>query len=204
MSAWGVLVVGVVVLVLLNTLAVVGVLRRLSPVLERVEMLLRDGARPAMGLAVGSSVPDFDVNTETGQRLTTKDLANGRWIVLFLSSHCAPCQALAQDLNASERWSEIPARVVVVAANPDERAELVIPDELTIVATDGRSLVDAFASSATPQAFAVENGVVIGVNHPGGGDALFEFFGDVRRNQLPVAAGANSAGALAPAQLRTR
>jgi hypothetical protein len=200
MNTWGALDVGAVVLVLLNTLAVVGVLRRLSPVLARVEILLRDGARSPMGLPVGSSVPAFTVNTESGTRLADEDLANGRWLVLFLSDHCAPCRALAQDLSASERWLEIPARVAVVVAGPEEGAELAIPADLTLVAKDGRRLVDAFASTATPQAFAVENGIVVGVNHHDSVDALVALFGDdPSRGYTTASAGTHSASAYARA-----
>ena len=92
---------------------VLGMLRRMLPVLTEAEGILADARRRARtgGLDVGARIPDFEVMTVSGERLSRSDLIGPRTILLFLGPRCPACERFTQDLaegvvpDLEDTWS---------------------------------------------------------------------------------------------------
>lgn len=149
---------------------VVGVVRRVIPVLEYAERTLAiASAAAAGGLATGTQIPRFVARRGDGSVLSDDDLRQG--ILLFLSAGCAPCIALAREIAQSSRATELDD-VVVLLSTVDEREQLRLPDTVHVAYQTGRAVADAFGTTTTPHAFAIVDGVIRGKSTPSSLDAL--------------------------------
>lgn len=148
--AFGLLTLGVLVTAAL----VLGTLRQVSGVLEQAEVRLRDvvvmgGAGPG-GLEPGASLPTFRAETLDRDLVTEADLRGVPAVLLFLSSDCPPCRALAHEL---QRRRDVGISLYVVLDGIDDARELrLIGLENILLQGDGQ-LSQAFKTRATPHAF---------------------------------------------------
>jgi peroxiredoxin len=157
------------VFVLLVGLIVLGTFRRVTPLLERSEGVIASAARQIAigGLAPGSAVPDFAVESVGGARFSRDDLLGRETtVVLFLGSGCRACERLVDDLE-HDRVPDIGAQVVIVSGAPTEAHRLAIARNVEVLVDDHHELSHAFESAVTPHAFVVNgHGVVAGSGTP--------------------------------------
>lgn len=151
---WIVALVALWVVVTVNTLLLLGVLRRIVPVLQRAEQVLQDGGGvgAGTGLAPGATVPDFEVRTSHGEVHFSELVTERAAVFVFVDAHCAPCQQLTTEL-AMERGSVSQLRLHLIT---DEPLGKTFPDGVVVLHQAEDAASSAFEQSAFPQAFVVD------------------------------------------------
>jgi thiol-disulfide isomerase/thioredoxin len=155
-------------LLLVVTLVVVGTLRRISPLLERAEAVVRGaGGRIApSGLSPGARVPAFIARYPNGQLVSASDFAEQPVVYLFMQEGCGPCRALAGQLASHPTPLEVPLLIVTDEEADTKKSE--IPRWAHVLLEHEGAVSKAFQSNAYPQAFAVNAaGLVAGTLIPG-------------------------------------
>jgi hypothetical protein len=147
-------------LVLLMAVVQVGILRRVTVLLERAEAAVAAGGSGAGGdgLNPGARIAPFTASTIDGRRFDS-DSVTGEAMWLLLSAGCGPCQVLAAEL-AGGSGERIGMPVVALVGAAGDAAELGLPAWVqVVVAADGIAMA-TFRTSSTPHAFASAGGVV--------------------------------------------
>lgn len=173
-TAWTIAFILLSICILCVALIVLGVLRRVSLVLEQAEARLGDafatGAGGPGGLAIGSALPSFEVQRVGGGIVTDRDLRGRAATILFLTASCPPCEVVARDLRRIAN-SAIP---IYIVANhlADVEALRLGSDQSVLIQTEGQ-LSAAFETSATPHAFVFgSDGLLKASGTPNSGSAL--------------------------------
>lgn len=151
------------VVVVLLVFVVLGLLRRVSGVLEGAEMRLRSSPMSLLtgGLAIGEVVEAFSLTDAAGKPVRSDALLAGGAVLVFMEHNCEPCQVLATSLREQEEARFV--RPVLVVLDEAERGDWDLGKAVTLVYQDDRQASTAFQNNATPQAFAVDpEGVVVG------------------------------------------
>jgi peroxiredoxin len=139
------------VLVLLLAVLVLGLLRRVLPLLDHLEA--RRPAAPELGLSAGTSVPAFEARDRAGKAVGADDVPRPG-IVLFLEPDCRPCEKLAKQVRTdADRLDGVP--LVFVTSDTEEGRALAPTSGLTMLQT-GHAVSHAFQTSITPHAFLVD------------------------------------------------
>lgn len=137
-------------------LLLVGLLRRVSGVLEQAEAVIRLSAHSleAGGLPDGSAVPDFIARGPGGEVIGAATLLAEPAIVVFLASDCEPCHRLIADLGSRDSRS-LGVELILVVGEGDTSFDIAGLGDLTVVFQREREVALAFNTTATPHAFAV-------------------------------------------------
>jgi len=138
-------------LVLFLAVLVLGVMRRVVPLLDRLEEQRQTA--PGFGLPAGTKVPAFEALDREGE-LVGADAIPRPGIVLFLEPGCRPCEKLAEELR-SEAANLDGVPLVFVTPDTAEGRGL-IPPAGTALLQSGRAVSLAFQTSITPHAFLVD------------------------------------------------
>jgi hypothetical protein len=112
---WIVAFIALWVIVLVLAVIVLGMMRRMAPLLDRVERLAsRQNLSPDhAGLPVGSEVPSFEVSDAAGKRLRFAQELPMPAVFLFLESGCPPCEDLVEELmKRAEYLRDAPIYVI--------------------------------------------------------------------------------------------
>lgn len=146
---------------------VLGMLRRIAPLLERAEETFQATLSTSFGgLAVGAKVPSFEARTVSGESFTDADLLGGRSVVLFLGSSCRACESFVEDLGTGH-IPRLGARLVVVAEDRDSASELARATDVTVLIDHDRVLAETFDTRLVPRAFVVDGrGSVLAEGRP--------------------------------------
>jgi hypothetical protein len=145
------------VMVVLLALIVLGTLRGMSTVVAQVEEQIRRFPLQPQGLSSGSRVPNLEAERPDGSTFTASDLRGAPSVVLFLSSNCRPCRALAAELS-SNRIELHGARLFVVLNDRSDAQDLdlSLDESVEVLYQVDGSVSHAFGSNATPHAFAID------------------------------------------------
>jgi hypothetical protein len=165
---WIVTFVALWLLVVMIGLLVLGTLRRIVPILERLESYTPAMSADALprGLPLGASVPEFEGERATGGQFGPSDLRGSPSFVLFLSDECRPCARFVRDL-AKGRVPELGAKLVVVVDDASLADQFALAQGVTVLVQQERELADAFDSNVTPHAFALDaDAIVLGSGTP--------------------------------------
>jgi hypothetical protein len=176
---WIVAFVAVSLAALVALVLVLGLIRQLAGILERVETLLLDaeGLAPLHGLPVGSPLPSFQARTAAGGTVSDADVRGHPGIFLFLDVDCAPCRTLLDELSHDGPPLPVPLYVLVERAT-DEHGRL--PPWIVTISPDATSLPRAFRSSVRPNAIAFDaRGTVVERAAPNSIDHLREMAGRI-------------------------
>ncbi|MCI0635158.1 MAG: hypothetical protein L0206_14795 [Actinobacteria bacterium] len=132
-------------------LMMMGLLRRVSGVIEAAEQRIR--APSALGgLPVGSVVPPFDVKDEDGANVSSSALLTRPTVFLMLSPDCAPCRALIEELRSPDRpVGDMP---IVAVVQGDRKPDFDLSGALPLFYD--RTAFRAFDNTTTPFAYAVD------------------------------------------------
>ncbi len=166
------------VLVLLLTVTVIGLMRRTALVLERAESAISTlpGPGVAMGVGPGTEVPAFETTNSAGDRWRSHRERGRPRVMLFVDAGCAPCERLINEIQASP-VSLGDAELVMVTREPDGRLSDLGNRYTVLMDTDG-AVSEAFGTSITPNAFAVDaDGVVVAREVPASAEALARLAG---------------------------
>lgn len=152
---WEVTVVILCMAVIALAVIVLGLLRQVTPVLERA-------AGPdllTMGPAVGRPLPHFAAAGTDGIMITDAQLRGRPAVLLFLSQGCGPCEILAQEMHSAD-LGPLAGQLVIVTGSGGPQA-LRIPAGLAILTEQDGQVSDALSVSGTPFAIVVDpDGIV--------------------------------------------
>lgn len=160
-AIWAWTVVALWIVVLLLTVAVIGLLRHVIPLLTRVSEE-HTGGLQVEGLPVGTRVPRFSALTPSGATVHWDPTAVGEDVLyLFLSTGCAPCEALSAEMVRHPKT--LPdIRLVVITEEPPVGPGLKLPPEAAVLLQQDRHVSELFRSQGTPHGFVVDpSGVVV-------------------------------------------
>lgn len=159
------LVVLLAVLMAANLLLTLALARRVA----ETERMAARGTEPRMP-RIGAEVATFSVAAAGGGQLTDAQLRSGRTLLVFSLADCAPCAALAAELQ----HTELPAGLgllVLMAASEDGQAlaaaKYPASAQVGFLPQDG-TVTDRFGVDAFPTVVLVEEGRITAVGrNPG-------------------------------------
>jgi hypothetical protein len=156
---WAITVVVLCVAVIVLAVIVLGLLRQVTPVLERVAAGTGTlGSHAHNGPAVGSPLPHFAVPGPDGE-FTAEQLRGQATVLLFLTVGCGPCQELAEEMSRTQ-LGHLAGQVVVITS-PDGPQELGIPAGVRILTEREKEVSGPLSVVGTPFAVAMdEEGIV--------------------------------------------
>jgi hypothetical protein len=156
---WAVTVVLLCVAVVALAIIVLGLLRQVTPLLERAAGAHDDAhALANQGPAVGSQVPHFAVSGPDGE-FTPEQLRGQPAVLLFLTEGCGPCTELAQEIGQADPV-ELPSQLVVVTG-PDGVRELGLPRGLRVVTEPDKEVSDPLSVIGTPLAISLDSAGIV-------------------------------------------
>jgi hypothetical protein len=143
--------------VVVNTLALIGVLRRGLHVLEEAYQTLNQDAMHSRITSVrpGTRIPEFTVRSGDGAEVSSKTIFQEPAVLVFVDGDCKPCEALLNDLRTRRNNDKTP--IVVVSASVSIRADLPVP----LFYQAERAASRALESNAMPHAFAIAAGGLV-------------------------------------------
>lgn len=197
-APWIVAFVALASLVILVAFVVLGLLRRIAPLIEQSQELISAASRRLTigGLPPGATVPRFEADEIGGGVFTDEELRNEPSVVLFLDDGCAACERLVADLESGSAL-DVHARLVVVTNTREAAGRFASSDRVTVIVDDERSVARAFESVVSPQAFVVnEHGRALASGTPNTWDEMRhlvdEARGGGRRSNVTAASVASS------------
>lgn len=143
--------------VVVMALILVGLLRRMTNVLEQAEARLAQAATGFGGAPPGTAIPPFEVKDEQGSVLRFAQLVGSPAIYLFMSSTCEPCKRLAAELSGIDQALDRTPLFLIMEDSPEAR-EVPFPPGVTVLYQAEQAASRAFQNVAAPQAFAVDSG----------------------------------------------
>lgn len=155
---WLVLVLVVVVLL--------GLLRRVSEVLERsVAAVSVDDL--AVGAPLLSVIRPFDLTDDDGSRYRFPDLLHGETLILFIGRDCPACEMLLEQMT--DVGATVDGMPLFLILDADEhRSHVGVSAALRVLYQRAAEATEAFNNRATPQAYVVDQaGVVLERRVPG-------------------------------------
>jgi hypothetical protein len=163
-TGWAIVVVVLAVAVIVLAAVVLGLMRQITPLLERTALSDNVGRQlENQGPRVGSPLPDFTALGADGE-VSADQLRGQPAVLVFLSVGCGPCEMLAAELGRSELGDL--ARQIVVVTSPEGRTELGIPDAVPVLAERNREVSDRLSVMGTPFAVAIDPGGVVRATRP--------------------------------------
>jgi hypothetical protein len=143
--------------VVLNTLLVIGLLRRIGPVLEHAEARLISAGVSLGGIPVESRVPHFRLFEQNGtglRELTSTELLDESTLFVFMDEHCPPCKELAEEIRlVGDRLEGLPLHVVI---REEEGRLNWLPDGTSVLYERAKEVTQAFQNTATPHAYLID------------------------------------------------
>lgn len=162
---WAIVTIALWLAVICLAVVVLGVLRQLSTIAERTAADQQIQQPKPMGPAQGTVVPKFAVRATNGEMFTDDHLRDHPSVLLFMSSHCGPCQKLAGEMRDAD-LTEIGDYLTVVT-DEEGAAALGLPVTVRTVEESTNGIAKALEVKGRPFAVAIdENGVVRGSNVP--------------------------------------
>ena len=149
-----------------------GLLRRMSPILERAEAQLgvHGGKGSYGGAPVASAVAPFQLVDATGRTVLARESVEEPTLLLFVAPGCGPCEQILGDLDGvGERYEGVPFHVVVEEGEGSVEA----PPGVSLLYERDRAASAAFQTVVTPHAFVVDHGgLVLDQRIPGSAEDL--------------------------------
>ena len=161
--------------------------RRIEGVLNRVEAWLAVPPLRTPGLQPGSRIHRFTALHQNGQLLSDLDLRGRVNVVLFMKADCAVCRELAHQASRKKLDAlGIGSMTYVIVSDERERDALALDPELEIVFQADGVVSWAFRSTATPQAFVIdEHGLVASTGFPNSVSQLDALITHARESPSP-------------------
>ncbi len=116
----------------------------------------------AEAVPIGSEMPQFDLQDLGGNRVTSEDLKGNNTLVVYWSTRCGYCNAMAADLVAWDhaRDGDAPKMLVFSQGTPEEHAEFGLKSP--IIVEEGNKTAEKLKMPGTPSAvFVNEDGKIV-------------------------------------------
>jgi hypothetical protein len=197
-AGWSLLIYATWAVVVVLCVATLGLLRRITPILERAESVLSDAAHGAarFGIPEGHPIPKFTARDLSGRSVSEQQVSGSAVVLLFMGPGCAPCESLAAEIAATGPSAEFSDLVLVVPDSSESRR--LTADYPSVLFQTDAQVSSAFETTITPNAFAVNaQGMIVAREVPDSLDAI--------RRLIEVARGGggdDSAAHLEPSQGR--
>lgn len=152
---------------LTSALAVVGVLHRISLVLDRAERHLHSlpAALAPGGLPAGSVAPSFELATLGGRLLTRDEVLGQPFVLVFLDTDCPVCASLENSLTQSTPFDA--TRLIIVCRTPQHAKVLAAALRLEIAIDINGYVSHSFQSNVRPHSFVVDSdGIILASGTP--------------------------------------
>jgi len=160
-AAWVIAFCALWVFVLVLGLVLLGLLRRIAPVLETAERAIRQYEGTAIdGLPVGAMVPDFSAETTSGEKVGAAELRGAGAVFVLMKEGCTPCDILKAEMRRIGELGMAAPLILIGEAGAGGYEEL--PAGARVVFQREREVFIAFETQATPVGFAIDgNGEVV-------------------------------------------
>ena len=171
--------------VLVVAFTMVGIVRRISGVLEGLEQRMSAGPGD-FGAAVKSTISPFQVVGADGRAVAYDELVTEPTLLLVMSNHCSACTALAKELEGiGGSIGDVPFALVT-----DADPEVPYPATLRVLFDRDGAATKALDNRATPQAYVLDpTGLVHDRKVPG---SLRDLEGMAREQRTQAANGAGA------------
>jgi hypothetical protein len=145
------------VLVLVLAMLVLGMLRRIAPLLAEAENIVRQqhDLPDDDGIPLGSEVPKFELIDAEGDIVRPGESLALPAVFLFVQSGCEPCQELTADISEHANSFAGTRMYVITAGDPNEYDMLRARGFSVFGQPDGQASA-AFKQREFPNAFAVD------------------------------------------------
>lgn len=138
--------------------AVLGILRRVSAVLEAAEARL--SAQNELGAPVRSIVADFQLYDERGRVVLARDDVADPVLLLLVEPGCGACRELVQELDGTGASLDGVPFAIVIEDSHRGRA-FALQDGVRVLYQRHGDVFHAFRNRATPQAYVIDTGGII-------------------------------------------
>jgi hypothetical protein len=195
-AGWSLLIYATWGVVVVLCVATLGLLRRITPILERAEGVLSDAVNGAarFGIPQGQPIPRFTAKDLSGRSVSHQRIFGSPVVLLFMEPGCAPCESLAAEIAATGPSVEFGDLILVVPDSSESRR--LTADYPSVLFQADAEVSSAFETTITPNAFAVNaQGMIVAREVPDSIDA-------VRRLIEVAREGGDSAARLEPSQGR--
>jgi methylamine dehydrogenase accessory protein MauD len=156
---WAIAIVVLWVAVLALVVVVLGVLRQVTPILERAAAYQGALSPASEGPQVGEQVPHFSARDTDGEFVGNEELRGRPVLLLFLSAGCAPCEQLATGMRRADL--DALAKQLIIVTTRDVPRILGIPAGLRVVIESANEITDPLSVMGLPFAVAVDaDGIV--------------------------------------------
>ena len=153
---WAIAIVALWAATLALAVVVLGILRQVTPALERAATLLAGLGPGHEGPSVGEQVPEFAARDTDGELVSDQELRSRPYVLLFLSSGCGPCQQLAGEIRRADLGA-LPSQLIIVTT-PDAPQALGLPAGLRVVTESSNEITGPLNIQGLPFAVAVDPG----------------------------------------------
>lgn len=154
---WIVIVGTLWIVVLVLGVLVLGILRRIAPLLIQAENLVKQGADSpgSDGLPIGAQVPEFELVDAEGGFVRTGQSLPLPAVFLFVQQGCEPCQELVAALSERAESFAGTRLYIIAVGDPDEYGALRARGFSIFGQSEGQAS-RAFDNDEFPNAFAVD------------------------------------------------
>jgi hypothetical protein len=145
------------IVVLVLAVLVLGILRRIIPLLTRAESILSQGQdeQGTDGLPIGEQVPEFELIDAEGEVVRPGQSLPLPAVFLFVQQGCEPCQDLVAALSERAESFAGTRLCIIAAGEPDDYNALRARGLFVFGQSEGQAL-RAFDNNEFPNAFAVD------------------------------------------------
>lgn len=172
---------GLWILVILQSLVLLGLLRQMLELKQRVSELRADGG--TRYLRLGSRAPDFSATeVRSGKRIRRTDLLGHKSILLFLSPSCQTCDDLATEIHGI--YHKADGRLLAVCQGGREECLRFLQSHgvnIPVLLDPENEISESFRIDGTPMAVLLDDEVrVRSYGYPKKGEDLEKIFEEQR------------------------
>lgn len=164
-AAWATAFVALAILVIVLGVLVIGLLRRIAPVLDRLEAPRgEESSHVREGLDAGGRIGEFEAVTASGQQVAREVITAraGRSVVTFIEPGCGYCENIMAELVETPWPGDSLPLYLVLSDSEESRQRHLDASGGTVLYQRDNAVGDAFSANITPVAFVLEgDGVVL-------------------------------------------
>lgn len=193
-AAWTTAFVVLSILVFVLGVLVIGLLRRLAPVLDRLEASsVTDSSPVREGLDAGMRIGRFEAVTASGQTVDREAITRfaRQSVIVFVEPGCGHCENIMSELVATPWRSELLPLYLVLSESPEARQYQLERSGGAVLYQHDNAVSDAFGTNVSPVAFVLDaDGTVVSRHIPRQTEDLVAIARPASRDPqpLPVAA----------------